>query len=120
MPEENEIYSLVTVTRIETFTDIASRKRGKKIEFAVIYPKHEEEVYNPETRIVKEMITQLKNIGLPILQTQQRNIKLVLYILPEEEEAMKIQFKVNNIYKMIFEEGSLKFEDVTNKYYFVE
>lgn len=110
-----ETYSLVTVTRIESYTDIDGR-RGKRIELAVVNPRIEHEDYSPESRIVKEVVTQLRTFGFPIVQRQQGNIKLVIYLLPEEEEAFGLEFKVNNIYKITFSNGVLKFEDVTREY----
>jgi len=115
----HEVYSLITVTRIESYVDQNGR-RGKRIEFSVINPRIEEETYTPESRIIKEVVTQLKSIGIPFVHQQQRNIKLILYILPEEEKALDIDFKVNSIYKMVFRNGAIYFEDVTNKYYYLE
>jgi len=110
-----EVYSLVTVTRIESYVDV-NGKRGKKIEFTIVKPEIERDIYSPESKIVKEVVTQLKTLGLPLMHQQQGSIKLIIYILPEEEEALGIEFKVNNIYKMTFLDGSLRFEDVTKEY----
>jgi len=113
-----EVYSLVTVTRIESYADPEGR-RGKKIEFTIVKPEIERGVYSPESKIVKEVVTQLKTLGLPLIHQQQGSIKLIIYMLPEEEEALGVDFKVNNIYKMTFLNGSLHFKDVTKEYHLV-
>ena len=115
---DNEIYTLVTITRMESYVD-QDGKRGKKIEFIIVRPRINENSYSPESRIVKEVVTQLKTLGLPVIQQHQGSLKLIVYLLPEEEEALGVDFRVNNVYKLTFSKGSLRFEDVTREYHLV-
>jgi len=116
----NEVSTLVVVTRIESYVDPRTSQRGKRIEFSLL-ESHDENTYNTsmstEVRIVKEMMMQLKNIGLPILQANKRILKMILFILPEEEKSLGIEFQVNHIYKIDFVNGKMVFSDVTEQYY---
>lgn len=116
----NEISTIVVVTRIESYKDPKSGRRGKRIEFVNIQqpsPLAIEE--NPEVKIVKEMLMQLKTMGFPLIQNNIRMPKMILYLFPEEEAALDLDFQVNHVYKIIFDKKSLVIEDVTEDYYYV-
>ena len=117
----NEINTIVVVTKIESYIDPKNNRKGKRIEFVNLQqPKSfsmTEE--NPEMKIVKEMLAQLKTMGFPFVQNTIKIPKIVLYILPEEETALDLDFQVNHIYKIIFENKKLMFEDVTEDYYYL-
>jgi len=109
----------IIVTRIESYTD-PKGGRGKKIEFATVERKDDPGYQSPEVKMVREMVNQLKNMGMLLPFQQIRNLKMVLYLMPDEEKSLGIVFNVNNVYKMTFENGSIKFIDVTDQFYFVE
>ena len=111
----SEAYAFVMVTRIESYTETETGRRGKRIEFVNITRRRSTESSFPETKIVQELITQLKLSGFPLIQNM-KSPKLVLYLFPEEEEALGLDFQVNHIYKISFKEHSLIFEDVTDEY----
>ncbi|HIQ12838.1 MAG TPA: hypothetical protein EYH44_00395 [Thermoprotei archaeon] len=111
----------VVVTRIESYLDSSRNVRGKKIEFSLIDKKVNNESYgNPEVRIVREMVNQLKSMGFMMPMQGARNVKMILYLLPEEEKALNIVFNVNNVYKLEFTPNGIKFIDVTDQFYLVE
>lgn len=111
----------VIVTRIESYVDSSHNVRGKKIEFSLINKKTNDESYgNPEVRIVREMVHQLKSMGFMVPMQDVKNIKMILYLLPEEEKALNITFNVNNVYKLEFSPNGIKFIDVTDQFFFVE
>ncbi len=110
----------VIVTRIESYTDNKGGGRGKKIEFSIIERRQESGYQSPEVRMVREMVNQLRSMGMVMPFQQLRNLKMILYLMPEEERALGITFNVNNIYKMIFKNGSIQFVDVTDQFYLVE
>jgi len=119
MDNDNNTITLVIVTRIDSFNDPNTGRLGKRIELALTKEpingtSHTETI---ETKIVKEMITQLQALGIPLLQPKNRFIKMILYLLPEEEKALGINFQVNHVYKIKFDNNMLKFEDVTDEYY---
>ncbi len=117
--KEYETY--VIVTRIESYTDPSRNVRGKKIEFAIIEKRIERNDYQqPEVRIVKEMVNQLKSMGFMLPMQNIRNLKMVLYLLPEEENALGITFNVNNIYKLTFSNNGIRFKDVTKDFYLIQ
>lgn len=117
---DNYASTLVIVTRIESYMDPNTSQRGKRIEFSLLKPQEDtsyDTTSSAEVRIVREMMMQLKNIGLPILQANKRILKMVLFILPEEEKSLGIEFQVNHIYKIDFVKGKMVFSDVTDQYY---
>jgi hypothetical protein len=116
-----EISAVVVVTKIESFTETQTGRRGKKIEFMKIkqpspIASFEE---NPEVKIVKEMLMQLKTMGFPLISDTIRMPKMILYLFPEEEAALDLDFQVNHVYKIIFEKSRIMFQDVTEEYYYV-
>ncbi len=111
----------VIVTRIESYVDSSRNVRGKKIEFSLINKRTNDESYgNPEVRIVREMVNQLKSMGFMVPMQGMRNLKMILYLLPEEEKALNTTFNVNNVYKLEFSPDGIKFVDVTDQFFFVE
>ncbi|GEM_PF-1841300 len=117
----SEISTIVVVTRIESYSDPKSGRRGKRIEFVNIQqPSPIASVEeNPEVKIVKEMLMQLKTMGFPLIQNTVKMPKMILYLFPEEEAALDLDFQVNHVYKIIFEKNGLKFQDVTEDYYYI-
>lgn len=117
--EKHETY--VIVTRIESYTDSTRNVRGKKIEFSLIDKRSNENTYaHPEVRIVREMVNQLKSMGVMMPMQSIRNLKMILYLLPEEEKALNTTFNVNNVYRLEFSPNGIKFVDVTEQFFFVE
>ena len=117
----NEISTIVVVTRVESYTDPKNGRKGKRIEFINLqqptsFSTAEE---NPELKIVKEMLTQLKTMGFPLIQNTIKIPKMILYVLPEEETALDLDFQVNHVYKIVFENKEIKFEDVTEDNYYI-
>ena len=111
----------VIVTRIESYSDPNRNVRGKKIEFSIIEKRIERNEYQqPEIKIVREMVNQLKSMGFVMPIQNIRNLKMILYLLPEEEEALGITFNVNNIYKLTFSNNGLMFTDVTKDFYLIQ
>jgi hypothetical protein len=119
--EMKEINTIVIVTRIESYTEPGTGKRGKKIEFVNIRQPNVKPVSEetPEIRMVRDMLMQLKTMGFPFIQNSIKIPKIILYLSREEEDALNIDFKVNHVYKLVFENASIRFVDVTNEYYFV-
>ncbi len=118
--EASPASTLVIVTRIESYVDPRTSQRGKRIEFSLLETHENNEFSNTsstEIRIVKEMMMQLKNMGFPILQSNKRILKLILFILPDEEKSLGIDFQVNHIYKIDFLDGKMVFSDVTEQYF---
>ncbi len=122
MNNEGDVSTLVIVTRIESYVDPNTSQRGKRIEFSLL-DSQEDTSYNTSTstevRIVKEMMQQLKSMGFPILQGGKKVLKMILFILPEEERSLGIEFQVNHIYKINFSNGKMIFNDVTEQYYLI-
>ncbi len=110
----------VVVTRIESYVDNRGGGRGKRIEFSIIETRQEQGYQSPEVRMVREMVNQLRNMGVVMPFQQVRNLKMVLFLLPEEEKALGINFNVNNVYKLVFQDGAIKFVDITDQFYLVE
>lgn len=119
---DEEISTIVVVTKIESYTDPKTGRKGKKIEFVNIQEPRVATVSHetPESRIVRDMLMQLKTMGFPFIQSNLRIPKMILYLLDEEEKALNLNFIVNHIYKIVFDKKTLKFEDVTREYYFVK
>lgn len=118
--DDEHASTLVIVTRIESYVDPNTSQRGKRIEFSLLNTQENttyDTTASTEARIVKEMMMQLKNIGLPILQANKRVLKMILFILPEEERSLGIEFQVNHVYKIDFMDGKMVFSDVTEQYY---
>ena len=116
-----EINTIVVATKIESYTDPKNGRKGKRIEFINIHqpPSLSTIEENPELKIVKEMLSQLKTMGFPLIQSTINMPKMILYLLPEEETALDLDFQVNHVYRIIFENKGLKFEDVTEDYYYM-
>jgi len=102
----------VRVHRISSYRDPDTGRLGKIIELVENVRSDSPAVtsISGEEASVMIMVRDiLKTLPIPGLTTERLKPKITLYLTEEECEMLGIDFEVNSVYKIVFEDGSIKF-----------
>lgn len=111
---------LVKVLRISSITDPETAKLGKQIELVEARQRGSSSFngvvggVGDETRLVKNILTQFKSVGI---FPQSRDLtlpKLTLFLTETEYDMLGIRFEVNDVYDLIMKDGAFMLKKSTD------
>ena len=110
---------LVKVLRISSITDPETSKLGKQIE--LVEASQSGSTFTngaggvgDETRLVKNILTQFKSVGI---FPQSRDLtlpKLTLFLTETEYDMLGVRFEVNDVYDLIMKDGAFMLKKSTD------
>ena len=110
---------LVKVLRISSITDPESGKLGKQIELVEARQRGSSSftgtvgVGGDETKLVKNILTQFKSVGI-FPQTRDLTLpKLTLFLTETEYDLLGVRFEVNDVYDLIMKDSAFMLKKST-------